>query len=58
MALMRKLSARPLMAIPYALIADQRLLWVMMLVTLVFTGGGVVSLDAVVSRWFRRSADA
>lgn len=43
---------------PYALIADQRLLWVMMLVTLVFTGGGVVSLDAVVSRWFRRSADA
>lgn len=43
---------------PYALIADQRLLWVMMLVVLMTTGGGTFSLDSVVSRWLRRSSDA
>lgn len=42
---------------PYAVIADQRLLWVMMLVVLTFTAGGAFSLDAVVSRWLRGSAD-
>ena len=42
---------------PYAVIADQRLLWVMMLVVLVVTGGGAVSVDAAVSRWLLRSAD-
>jgi putative oxidoreductase len=43
---------------PYAVIADQRLLWVIMLVVLMATGGGTFSLDAVVSRWLRRSSDA
>ena len=43
---------------PYAVIADQRLLWVVMLVVLTVTGGGALSLDAAVSRWLRRSADA
>lgn len=43
---------------PYAVIADQRLLWMTMLVVLLATGGGAFSLDAVVSRWLQRSADA
>lgn len=43
---------------PYAVIADQRLLWVVMLVVLMVTGGGAFSSDAMVSWWLRRSGDA
>lgn len=43
---------------PYAVIADQRLLWVTILAALAVTGGGAVSLDAAVSRGLRRWSDA
>lgn len=38
---------------PYGLIADQRLLWGVLMVVLLATGGGRLSLDALVSRWLR-----
>lgn len=38
---------------PYGLIADQRLLWGVLMAVLMATGGGRVSLDALVSRWLR-----
>ncbi|MGB8812640.1 MAG: DoxX family membrane protein [Paracoccaceae bacterium] len=38
---------------PYGLIADQRLLWGVLMVVLIVTGGGRISMDALVSRWLR-----
>ncbi len=38
---------------PYGLIADQRLMWCLMMVVLIVTGGGVFSIDGLVSRWLR-----
>lgn len=38
---------------PYGLIADQRLLWVVLMVVLMVVGGGRLSADALVSRWWQ-----
>lgn len=38
---------------PYGLIVDQRLMWCLMMVVLMVTGGGVFSIDGLVSRWLR-----
>ena len=38
---------------PYGLIADQRLMWCLMMVVLMVTGGGAFSIDGLVSRWLR-----
>lgn len=43
---------------PGALILDQRALWVLLLVVLVFRGGGPVSLDRLVNRWADRRLQA
>lgn len=41
---------------PYAVILDQRLMWLTLLVTLIVTGGGKLSLDGLVSWMFRARA--
>ncbi|MBI1172637.1 DoxX family membrane protein [bacterium] len=43
---------------PYGLILDQRLMWCTLLAVLIVTGGGRVSVDALVFRLFRTRADA
>lgn len=42
---------------PYGLILNQRLLWCTLLKVLMLTGGGLVSLDALVLRHFRTKSD-
>jgi putative oxidoreductase len=42
---------------PYAVILDQRLMWVTLLATLIVTGGGVLSVDGLVSRMVRGGSD-
>ncbi|QCO58070.1 DoxX family protein (plasmid) [Pseudorhodobacter turbinis] len=41
---------------PYGLIADQRLLWAVLMVMLMVVGGGRLSADAFVSRWLRSAS--
>jgi putative oxidoreductase len=43
---------------PYGLIADQRLMWALMMVVLMVTGGGAFSIDGLVSRWLRPAAQS
>ncbi|MGV8988367.1 MAG: DoxX family protein [Cypionkella sp.] len=38
---------------PYGLILDQRLMWCTLMLVLMVTGGGAISVDALVSRLFR-----
>ena len=41
---------------PDSVIADQRLLWVFVLVVIAVKGAGYVSLDALLSRWWHKAA--
>jgi putative oxidoreductase len=42
--------------VPGSVIADQRVLWVFLLVVIIVKGAGYISLDALLSRWWRKTA--